>query len=251
MAHWAMSSLVSARLPGRVRPFYLGAFPAARSAARSIGPILGGTHEDISTFAALLDRTCRTGMDLHPADGAGVRRARRLPAQRPDHDRLGARRRHGHRAARAREQAGGAEAARLRREPGRGQAQGGEPDRPRPAHAGDGLQGTADRRRRRARDHHHHPRDRAAGDRDHEADEQGDRGPLMWSVAVALVLAAPAAATAFHLAVPVVRQAPERCGPAALEMVLRFYGADSSVGLAEAAYDPVLHGALITDLANA
>ncbi|HTK31737.1 MAG TPA: cysteine peptidase family C39 domain-containing protein [Candidatus Saccharimonadaceae bacterium] len=73
----------------------------------------------------------------------------------------------------------------------------------------------------------------------------------MWSVAVALVLVGPAAATAFHLVVPVVRQAPERCGPAALEMVLRYYGADSSVGLASAAYDPALRGALITDLAGA
>jgi ABC-type bacteriocin/lantibiotic exporter with double-glycine peptidase domain len=54
------------------------------------------------------------------------------------------------------------------------------------------------------------------------------------------------------LDVPVVRQAPERCGQAALEMVLRFYGADSTA-LAEPAraYDPVLHGTLITDLAAA
>ncbi len=55
-----------------------------------------------------------------------------------------------------------------------------------------------------------------------------------------------------RLAVPIVRQAPERCGPAALGMVLRYYGApDSALARADAAYDPVLHGALITDLARA
>jgi ABC-type bacteriocin/lantibiotic exporter with double-glycine peptidase domain len=69
---------------------------------------------------------------------------------------------------------------------------------------------------------------------------------------LALVLAtsgAPAS-PAVRLAVPVVRQTPERCGPAALAMVMRFYGADSAA-LAEVdrAYDPVLRGALITDLA--
>jgi len=59
-------------------------------------------------------------------------------------------------------------------------------------------------------------------------------------------------AVARALEVPVVRQAPERCGQAALEMVLRFYGADS-IALAEPAraYDPALHGTLITDLAAA
>jgi hypothetical protein len=60
------------------------------------------------------------------------------------------------------------------------------------------------------------------------------------------------AGTAGALDVPVVRQAPERCGQAALEMVLRFYAADSTA-LAEPAraYDPALHGTLITDLAAA
>lgn len=55
-----------------------------------------------------------------------------------------------------------------------------------------------------------------------------------------------------RIPVPVVRQARERCGPAALAMVMRFYGADSAA-LAEAdrAYDPVLNGSLITDLAGA
>jgi hypothetical protein len=66
------------------------------------------------------------------------------------------------------------------------------------------------------------------------------------AAAVWIVAASPARATA--LAVPVLRQAPERCGPAALEMVMRFYGADSAGPWARRAYDPVLRGALITDL---
>lgn len=54
------------------------------------------------------------------------------------------------------------------------------------------------------------------------------------------------------LEVPLVRQSRERCGQAALAMVLRFYGADSAgVREAEGAYDPVLRGSLITDLASA
>jgi ABC-type bacteriocin/lantibiotic exporter with double-glycine peptidase domain len=75
----------------------------------------------------------------------------------------------------------------------------------------------------------------------------------MPGVALAVVLAAPAATTSpLHLAVPIVRQAPERCGPAALAMVMRFHGADSAaVAEAGKAYDPVLRGALITDLAAA
>ena len=57
---------------------------------------------------------------------------------------------------------------------------------------------------------------------------------------------------AIHLAVPVIRQAPERCGPAALAMVMRYYGADSAaIAKADRAYDPVLKGSLITDLAEA
>lgn len=58
--------------------------------------------------------------------------------------------------------------------------------------------------------------------------------------------------TALRLEVPTIRQSPERCGPAALSMVLRFYGA-SAAELAEAdrAYDPALRGALITDLRDA
>jgi len=78
------------------------------------------------------------------------------------------------------------------------------------------------------------------------------------AVAAALLVvgdagAAPVSATAaLRLPVPVVRQAKERCGPAALEMVLRYYGAaPSAVAEAERAYDRFLHGTLITDLAAA
>jgi ABC-type bacteriocin/lantibiotic exporter with double-glycine peptidase domain len=54
-----------------------------------------------------------------------------------------------------------------------------------------------------------------------------------------------------HLAVPIVRQAPERCGPAALAMVIRYYRGDSaSIEVADRAYDPVLRGALVTELAR-
>jgi len=54
------------------------------------------------------------------------------------------------------------------------------------------------------------------------------------------------------LAVPALQQGPERCGPAALAMVLRYYGAGApALREAEAAYSPVLHGTLITDLAAA
>jgi ABC-type bacteriocin/lantibiotic exporter with double-glycine peptidase domain len=54
------------------------------------------------------------------------------------------------------------------------------------------------------------------------------------------------------LDVPIVEQARERCGQAALEMVLRYYGADSAaLHEADRAYDPALRGSLITDLAAA
>jgi len=83
-----------------------------------------------------------------------------------------------------------------------------------------------------------------------------------WSIALALratswtawVAAAPAHAgsgTAVRLDVPVVRQSPERCGPAALRMVLAFYGADAAaLAAADSAYDPTLRGSLVTDLAD-
>ena len=55
-----------------------------------------------------------------------------------------------------------------------------------------------------------------------------------------------------RLPVPVIRQQKERCGPAALAMVLRYYGAaPSAVAEADRAYDHALHGTLITDLAAA
>ena len=54
------------------------------------------------------------------------------------------------------------------------------------------------------------------------------------------------------LDVPIVRQARERCGQAALRMVLRYYGAGpAALHEVDAAYDPVLRGSLITDLAGA
>lgn len=67
----------------------------------------------------------------------------------------------------------------------------------------------------------------------------------------ATLLAAQPQAGGVLLPVPLIAQAPERCGPAALAMVLRFHGADSAtVASADRAYDPTLRGALITDLAG-
>jgi ABC-type bacteriocin/lantibiotic exporter with double-glycine peptidase domain len=58
--------------------------------------------------------------------------------------------------------------------------------------------------------------------------------------------------TRVNLDVPVVVQTRERCGQAAVEMVLRYYGAGSTaLREIDRAYDPVLHGSLITDLAAA
>jgi ABC-type bacteriocin/lantibiotic exporter with double-glycine peptidase domain len=70
-------------------------------------------------------------------------------------------------------------------------------------------------------------------------------------LAASLFAAGPPATGTAELPVPVIRQAPERCGQAALAMVLRYYGADSSVAEAERAYDRALRGSLITDLAAA
>jgi len=74
---------------------------------------------------------------------------------------------------------------------------------------------------------------------------------LVVAAALAVLAASPPAAT--RLEVPLIRQAPERCGPAALAMVLCYYGVTKQTAMAgaEAAYDPVLRGALITDLAKA
>ena len=58
--------------------------------------------------------------------------------------------------------------------------------------------------------------------------------------------------TSTALAVPVVRQTPAHCGQAALTMVLLHYGAaPAALQEVERAYDPVLRGSLITDLAVA
>lgn len=75
-------------------------------------------------------------------------------------------------------------------------------------------------------------------------------------IAAATMVAAFVLATSgpqpLRLAVPIVEQERERCGPAALGMVLRYYAApDSALARAAATYDPVLRGALITDLARA
>jgi hypothetical protein len=87
----------------------------------------------------------------------------------------------------------------------------------------------------------------------------GRDGRTLRALAAALLLAslpeaasgAPPAARS-GLAVPIVKQARERCGQAALEMVLRFYGADAAaLREADRAYDPALRGSLITDLAVA
>jgi ABC-type bacteriocin/lantibiotic exporter with double-glycine peptidase domain len=75
---------------------------------------------------------------------------------------------------------------------------------------------------------------------------------VTWVAVAALVALAAAPAAAIRLEVPAVRQAPERCGPAALAMVLDYYRAGSAqVAEADRAYDPALRGALITDLAHA
>jgi hypothetical protein len=62
----------------------------------------------------------------------------------------------------------------------------------------------------------------------------------------------PPTAIRTQLALPIVRQTPQRCGQAALETVFRFYGAGpAAVAAADRAYDPALRGSLITDLADA
>jgi ABC-type bacteriocin/lantibiotic exporter with double-glycine peptidase domain len=74
---------------------------------------------------------------------------------------------------------------------------------------------------------------------------------LLWAAPFVTPTGPPAAAR-MGLEVPIVAQAPERCGQAALEMVLRYYGADPrALREADRAYDPVLRGSLITDLAAA
>ncbi len=81
--------------------------------------------------------------------------------------------------------------------------------------------------------------------------------PARASLLVLAALTLPAAGPAevpgrIDLAVPIVVQSREHCGPASLEMVMRFYGAgDTAIREADRAYDPQLRGALITDLAAA
>ena len=75
---------------------------------------------------------------------------------------------------------------------------------------------------------------------------------LLLLASSSVVSSGPLTAARTGLNVPIVVQRPERCGQAALEMVLRFYGADAAaLHEAERAYDPVLRGSLITDLAAA
>ena len=75
---------------------------------------------------------------------------------------------------------------------------------------------------------------------------------LLWWGLVPVAMAASPRTNRVALDVPVVRQERERCGPAALAMVLGYYHADSTaVREAERAYDPVLRGSLITELAAA
>jgi ABC-type bacteriocin/lantibiotic exporter with double-glycine peptidase domain len=75
---------------------------------------------------------------------------------------------------------------------------------------------------------------------------------LLIGVAVSVAPSGPPTAARVGLDVPVVVQSPQRCGQAALEMVLRYYGADSgAIHEADRAYDPALRGSLITDLAAA
>ena len=75
---------------------------------------------------------------------------------------------------------------------------------------------------------------------------------IVLSLAALLVSGTAEAGGAVRLPVPIVRQEPERCGPAALTMVLRYLEADSvALAAADQAYDPVLRGALVTELARA
>ena len=82
---------------------------------------------------------------------------------------------------------------------------------------------------------------------------------MLRTIAMALLLVPSAAsgsgspsASRTQLVVPIVHQSPQRCGQAALEMVLQYYGAGTAAQAeAERAYDPILRGSLVTDLALA
>jgi Peptidase C39 family len=87
-------------------------------------------------------------------------------------------------------------------------------------------------------------------------DENGNlSGPSNACVLPPRLLAASVAAartTSTALKVPLVKQARQHCGQAALAMVLRYYGADPiALREVDGCYDPVLRGSLITDLAGA
>jgi hypothetical protein len=74
---------------------------------------------------------------------------------------------------------------------------------------------------------------------------------MIGALALAAALGASAVG-AVSLAVPAFRQAPERCGPAALAAVMAYFGADArALAEAETAYSPALRGTLVTDLAGA
>ena len=76
--------------------------------------------------------------------------------------------------------------------------------------------------------------------------------PVLFLAWVPATVAGSLPADGTILEVPVVQQARERCGQAALEMVLRYYGAGAaSLREGDRAYDPALRGSLITDLAAA
>jgi ABC-type bacteriocin/lantibiotic exporter with double-glycine peptidase domain len=75
---------------------------------------------------------------------------------------------------------------------------------------------------------------------------------VLWMLQAAVASSGPLIAVRTGLDVPIVVQRPERCGQAALEMVLRYYGASAAaLDESDRAYDPVLRGSLITDLAAA
>lgn len=77
-------------------------------------------------------------------------------------------------------------------------------------------------------------------------------GSLIVVAGCLLPFGAPQASSAIALDVPVVHQAPEHCGQAAVEMVMRYYGAkDEALHEADQAYNAALRGSLITDLAAA
>src|SRR5438128_2674746 len=73
-----------------------------------------------------------------------------------------------------------------------------------------------------------------------------------WMLLASPAPAGPLLTVRTGLDVPIVAQRPERCGQAALEMVLRYYGANAeAIRESDRAYDPALRGSLITDLAAA